>query len=286
MALLNTAQKIAVATALYQSVSATRKLFGKSDSVMAKRRGINWQLDLKEGIDFAIYLLGGFEINTLRFYESVIKEGDVVLDIGANVGAHTLPFAKLVGSGGKVHAFEPTQYAFGKLQQNAQLNPALRPQMELHHAMLVRDSNQAVSESLYSSWPLQGKTDLHETHGGRLMSTAGAQVISLDDFVRDSALTRIDFIKLDVDGHEIAVLSGAAHTIARFRPMILMELAPYLFADSLHELEKIMATIVALGYEIRDVDTKQVLPTSLDQLIALVPKGGSKNILFQPKAVS
>ena len=54
---------------------------------------INWRLDLLEGID----LLGSFEPLTVRAYRGIVRPGDTVLDIGANVGAHTLPLAQLVG---------------------------------------------------------------------------------------------------------------------------------------------------------------------------------------------
>ena len=50
-------------------------------------RGITWSLDLKEGIDLAIYVLGGFELQTLRRYPNFVHEGAVVLDIGANISA-------------------------------------------------------------------------------------------------------------------------------------------------------------------------------------------------------
>lgn len=83
-----------------------------------RRDGIHWDLDLSEGIDFAIFLLGGLELRTLRLYRRLVQPGDTVLDVGANIGAHALPLARLVGASGRVVAFEPTQFAFCKLQRN------------------------------------------------------------------------------------------------------------------------------------------------------------------------
>jgi hypothetical protein len=67
--MLSTIQKINIAKAAYYVVATVRGLLGRSlQSVRVKRGGIQWLLDLKEGIDFSIYILGGFEPSTLRLY--------------------------------------------------------------------------------------------------------------------------------------------------------------------------------------------------------------------------
>ena len=116
--MISTSAKIRIARILSALVLFSRKLARLTPNVVARRRGVTWELNLAEGIDFAIYLLGGFEVRTLRSYETLIREGDVVLDIGANVGAHTLPLAQLVGKTGHVYAFEPTRYAYSKQLAN------------------------------------------------------------------------------------------------------------------------------------------------------------------------
>src|SRR5689334_16414097 len=135
--MMSTRQKIQIARVLSTTVVSLRRLVGLPAEIVAKRRGLNWSLNLKEGIDFAIYLLGGFEVRTLRRYTQLVKPGDIVLDIGANVGAHTLPLAQLVGPTGKVYAFEPTLYAFGKQRTNISLNPELAPRISTHQMMLM-----------------------------------------------------------------------------------------------------------------------------------------------------
>jgi hypothetical protein len=121
--MLSTCHKIRIVRTLSSHVQFFRKCFGRTTRVIVTRRGVTWVLDLREGIDFAIYLLGGFELRTLRSYPRTIKAGDTVLDVGANIGAHTLPFAQLVGSPGKVFSFESTAYAFAKQKTNISLTP-------------------------------------------------------------------------------------------------------------------------------------------------------------------
>jgi len=99
---MKTKTKVLIAKMLSSAILAVRG--GRDRSVEATRRGIRYRLDLKEGIDLAIYL-GVYENSTVRAYRKLIRRGDWVLDIGANIGAHTLQFADLVGDGGRVIAF-------------------------------------------------------------------------------------------------------------------------------------------------------------------------------------
>ena len=82
--MLKTKQKIALARLVQMIVMWWRSLIGLSALSQVKRSGVNWELDLQEGIDFSIWLLGAFEPETVRWYQRRIKAGDVVLDIGAD----------------------------------------------------------------------------------------------------------------------------------------------------------------------------------------------------------
>ena len=92
--MLTTKTKIALAGLAYRAIAMSRGLVGKGKQVEVRRGGVRWCLDLNEGIDFSIYLLGAFEKSTAATLRSLVKPGDTVLDIGANVGAHTLGLAQ------------------------------------------------------------------------------------------------------------------------------------------------------------------------------------------------
>jgi FkbM family methyltransferase len=241
-----------------------------------------WNLDLTEGIDFSIFLLGGFEPRTLKLYAKLVKQGATVLDIGANVGAHTLPLAELVGPQGRVIAFEPTRYALEKMRANIALNTDLTNRIALCQAMLVADDSKTLTRQVYSSWPLFGKSDtLHAQHRGQLMETDGATAVTLDRAVSDMKLSRIDFIKLDVDGQEPAVLAGAKKTLSTYQPPILLELAPYLYAQAFDQFEQMMRTLAESGYVATEVDSKRELPLDARKLAEVIPSGGSSNVLLE-----
>jgi FkbM family methyltransferase len=279
VSLLNTAQKIGLAKIASRSVLACRKLFGKPSEAQFTRHGIRWRLDLREGIDFSIFLLGAFEPSTVRTYRALVKPGQTVLDIGANIGAHTLLLAQLVGANGRVIAFEPTAFAYQKCAANVALNPSLQSCISLHQVMLVETEDEALPSAVFSSWPLVEVPALHEKHRGQLMETKGARARTLDQIVSELELSAVHFIKLDVDGFEYPVLSGGRQTLRKFRPPILLELAPYVHAEHGHTLEELVALLRETGYELRDMATLRPIYADPASLRKQIPDGGSINVL-------
>jgi len=282
MLTFTTRQKIAGAALIQRGVMILRRIAGRDAEAEVVRRGIRWSLDLREGIDFAIWLLGAFEPGTLRSYARLLREGDVALDIGANIGAHTLHIARGVGERGRVIAIEPTDFAFGKLRRNLALNPVLAARVDTRQALLVAPGGAKEPEPVYASWPLAARDDLHPLHLGQLMSTSGARALSLDELLAPLALERIDFIKIDIDGHECAALSGARDALLRYRPVIVMELAPYVLRERDTDLAELLGLLAPVGYRFVDADTGVGLPFDAAALEALIPHGGCRNVVAMP----
>ena len=282
MAMLKTAHKIVLARIASRAITLGRSALGLPAEGVFTRGGIRWGLDLREGIDFSIFLLGGFELQNLRAYSELIKSGDDVLDIGANIGAHTLPLARLVGPTGRVIAFEPTNFAAAKMRANIALNPDLAPRISFHQAMLVANTGAVPEPALFSSWPLVGGGHLHEKHKGRLMETHGARAVTLDQMMVELGVDKVDFVKLDVDGHELPVLQGSRATLSGFRPLIAMELAPYIHAEFGYSFDEMVALLKSWRYEFRSLSTKAILPQAAEALRALVPDGAGISVLAVP----
>jgi FkbM family methyltransferase len=277
--MLSTKSKIVIARVLLVPVITLRSLLGLPNKVVTSRKGLVWSLDLKEGIDLAIYILGGFEVRTLRQYKRLINEGDVVLDIGANIGSHTLPLAELVGLTGKVYSFEPTTYAFEKQHMNIALNPLLISRISSHQIMLTSTDSDFLPEAIYSSWPLESAEDLHGVHHGRLMGTKGCMTSSLDSFVLDTNIERIDVIKLDVDGNECDVLAGAKNVLIKWKPKIMLELAPHVYDSSPQKFDQLLTDLWAMGYQLSNMSTGRSLPEDSTAVRSIIPKAGSLNAL-------
>jgi FkbM family methyltransferase len=279
---LKTRHKITIAKTLYTSIISLRKVVGLGPVVVVHRRGIQWKLDLSEGIDLSIYLLGSFEPRTLRIIESLVKRDDMVLDIGANIGAHTLHIARLVGPNGRVFAFEPTNYAFTKLLENRSLNPLLAPSIVAEQVMLVDSPSTPVAREIFSSWPLVGSEKRHPEHLGVSKSTTGARSMTLDEYVEHNGIRRLSLIKLDVDGNEPTVLTGAQQTMKQFQPVFVIELAPYLHSEESGIFESMVELFFSRGYVMNDIGSGKRLPLDPLQIRRCIPNGSSINIIVRP----
>ena len=197
MLVIKTKHKILLARLAQVPIIFFIKLFKKTIKLRVCREGVNWFVDLNEGIDFSIFLIGKFEIKTSSFLKSIIKEGDTIFDVGANIGAHTLPMAKSVGKNGIVHAFEPTKFAFNKLTKNILLNPALGNRIVANQIMLTDKINKKPELKLYSSWPFEEKLQEHKKHCGSMQSTEGCKSKTLDQYVSDNKIINLKLIKID-----------------------------------------------------------------------------------------
>jgi len=196
-----------------------------------------------------------------------------VLDVGANIGAHALHLAKLVGSSGRVIAFEPTDFAFAKLQRNAALNPALPVQPV--KAALADHSASAQRVDFRASW---------RTDGSRRDGMSTVDFIRLDDWLAAKNIGRIDLMKIDIDGHEYPMVAGSTKTFAEWRPLLLMEAVGPHFDDDARNPYSVLAS---LGYTFRDLRTDE--PLTIDAMRARLPRGEdardisvSFNVLAEP----
>ena len=152
--MLSTKVKMRIARVLNHAVVGGRRVLGGDGVVSARRRGVNWRFDLNEGVDLALYL-GLYQGLPRRAFNNWIRPGSLVIDIGANIGAHCLPMARHVGPAGRVIAIEPTDYAFSKLVANVNLNPDLTTQVISVQAALTREAmSDAKPATFFSRWPV------------------------------------------------------------------------------------------------------------------------------------
>ena len=112
---MKTKHKIILARFLFKLISFF--VINSSSIIYCRRNNINWSLDLKEGIDLYLYLFGEFEpgiIKTVKKLGIEDSNNNSILDIGSNIGAHTLQLASMFPNS-RIFSIEPTDYAFNKL---------------------------------------------------------------------------------------------------------------------------------------------------------------------------
>ena len=285
VAMLSVRNKMLIARMANRALRPLRRIAGLGMRARCKRSGIEWDLDLDEGIDLSIFLLGAYEPATHRAYASLIRPGDIVWDIGANIGAHTLHFANLVGRSGRVFAFEPTDYAVARLRENLALNLGLLPRVSVQQRFLVAEGGDPMPTGAFSRWPVGPSShDVDAGHLGKREAIAGAQAVSADDFFEAEGLGRLDFVKIDVDGCEAVVMRGFRRSLARFRPRILVELAPYVYQrEGAPEFDGLVSLIGELGYRITIARTGRAIPCDPSALRRIISPGSSMNCLLHPR---
>jgi FkbM family methyltransferase len=134
---------------------------------------------------------------------------EVVLDCGACIGEISTVLAGLVAPHGEVHLFEPVPLHARYCELQASLNPALAPMFRIN-VLAVGDVSRTVAGS---------NADVSSISPGGL-ATDSFSVTTLDDYVARNRLERVDFIKMDIEGAEMAALTGAAEVIRGFRPRL------------------------------------------------------------------
>ncbi|HLJ28090.1 MAG TPA: FkbM family methyltransferase [Candidatus Angelobacter sp.] len=197
------------------------------------RKHIRYRLDLTEVIDVSIFSTGEWESETCQFLRKELCPGHTVLEVGANIGAHTLPMAKLCAPG-HVFAFEPTEYACGKLRQNLALNPEIS-NVTLIQTMVSNHDHALPKDDISGSFPL-----FHDASKGE---TAKPGCLSLDEFAQSAKLTSVHLLKIDVDGYDYKVLQGATRILREHKPVVLIELySPSLAAlgDSVSDIHTLL----------------------------------------------
>jgi FkbM family methyltransferase len=150
------------------------------------------------------------------------REGDVVIDGGGYLGETALWFAHVVGETGRVLTFELEKSALGVLRENLEANPALASRIAINEHALWDEPGHELP--ILVSGP--GTTVMTETpepdDRGTLPVEQLVPTTSLDALVASGELERVDFIKLDIEGAESAVLTGAERTLRRFTPRLAL----------------------------------------------------------------
>lgn len=280
--LLPSRYNIALAKAAYSVLSIGRRAIGLGDISKVHRGGVNWILDLREGIDLTIYMTGVFERGVSRACYRLIRSGNIALDIGANMGAHTLHMAVAVGSTGRVIAVEPTSYPLARLKNNLAANPALSSRVQILNALIAASPGQQIPPSILSSWRLVGDTTgAHPISRGVPEDTAGAESIMIDELAAREDLKNVDFIKIDVDGAENDVIVGGERTITSFQPIILLEVQPYTLIERGLPGDAPVQLLKRMGYQF---ETLNGSPLSVDhrKWVDAIPYGFSRNVVAQP----
>jgi FkbM family methyltransferase len=207
---------------LFSSYARTRYQPQECVTRVTTAAGDTFDADLSSTLEWQLWAFGSYEKHFAELFGYLVWPGDRCVDVGANVGVHTVRLARLVGADGEVIAIEPDPDVVQRTNRNIALNGLAN----------VRVINAAASERpgemrLYRPGPWDTNRAraslLHHSYLTGIKTMV--PVVTVDDVCAGGA---VSLIKIGVEGHEAAVVRGAADTIARYAPSVVFEYAPEL----------------------------------------------------------
>ena len=217
----------------------------------------------KKGLSLAISHYGTYEKSEAKVMEEKIKGGNIVVDVGANIGLHTLNMARIVGNTGQVFAFEPDPSNFKILGKNVKVNNYKNIILE---QKAVGDKHgratlyQAVNPGMHRIFPQT-----------KAKGQVQVELTSLDKYFIDSNLVdKINFLKIDVEGLEFSVLKGMENILKNNKKIkILFEFMPKNIMEADFIPIELLDYLTSNGFKLYCMDekTKKLLYVSNNEEI-------------------
>jgi FkbM family methyltransferase len=221
------------------------------------RRGINYELHINDYLDHGIYF--GFRDSEDFNRDSLMKlvrVGDVVFDIGANMGDTALHIAQILDNKGTVYAFEPSPGVFKRLKKNVDLNSFTN--LKLYN-VAMGDTEGELS--------FIGTKEDH-TGGAfvskEIKSDTQVKVLTLDGFVQQNGISHIDLIKIDTEGFEFFIVKGGEKTLRKLKPKIFMEVSDSLLQRAGSSAKQLIAFMESLQYRCYHAETGETVTPDFD----------------------
>lgn len=166
-----------------------------------------------------IWLGDGFESETILLIKKFVKKGDIVFDIGANIGMYSILLSRIIGNTGKVYAFEPDPTTAYYLNENLRLNNCqnvvvLQIALSEENGKIILNKPDGSGDSFNYISKIEDENQKNKA----------IEAIRLDDFLIANKIDRIDFVKMDIEGAELLCMKGANEImLAKLRPVIVTE---------------------------------------------------------------
>lgn len=218
---------------LFKYISAKRsmkykylKIRSKDGFLLKEVQGSKMLLDLNDkGISFELALDGIREKESTKNIYDEINEGDIVIDIGANIGYYLLMESKIVGKNGKVYGIEPVPRNFEMMSKNVEINAYSNIEL-FKFAIGDKAEVSRINISDKCNW-----SSMIYLENADVIKTVDVDVIRLDDFIKNKKYP--DFIRMDVEGYEYNVIKGMKSILESKKPLkIFIELHPHIMGKN------------------------------------------------------
>jgi FkbM family methyltransferase len=217
--------------------------FGRTDRAEIVYRGCRFVIPARDPTIVPGMLNGTYERHEIDFFETTLRAGMTVLDVGAHIGLYTVIGARRVGSAGRVVAFEPVPPTVGFLRENVDRNGA-------GNVTIVPKAVGARASRTRINWD-------PDRLGGSSSFTSGTQhvdveIVSIDEFCATADVVP-DLVKIDVEGGELDVLTGMRQTLRR-GPVVMMEMNIPLLESLGRSPGEFLSTVLGRFRSVRFID--------------------------------
>lgn len=212
-------------------------------------------------------------LELLPLLEKHIPKNGVVIDVGAHAGQFTKLFCRLVPEG-HVYAFEPGKYQLSILRKVVALH-CLKNVTIIPEGLSDADSKAVLQTPIKKSGSVGfGLSSLGNFTADRKTNSETVTIGRLDDFVAKNNLSRVDFIKADIEGWELRMLIGAKNTLEKFRPALMMESCDKFLVRAGDTRAGMIEFLSSLGYDVftHDDDGKLSPPSDAHSNILCVAR--------------
>ena len=209
-------------------------------------------LDLRNEIDSKLYLWSNFEDYLISFYRKFLRTNDVFLDVGANIGLYTLVSSTVIKKW-VVVAFEPNQKLVKQLEKSIVINNITNVNIVQKWVWSKEGtmSFNIAEDPAYSS--------LWRPHNHNVFKINEIELITLDSFFESSKLSKVDFIKIDVEWAELDVIIWADKTIKRYKPTFSIEVSDETYQNFWYTSKILIEKLQSLWYGVYNYTTWMLL---------------------------
>lgn len=202
----------------------------------------------------------GSENGDLEFMKRYLKTGMTYLDVGAYHGLYAVVAGRQVGQAGKVVLFEPSIAACRRARLNLFLN---RVDARVENVAVTDESGVVLYHQIMNGFKTMGA--LRRPASADPVRTRRVKSISLDDFCRTIACDRIDLLKIDAEGAELGVFSGARYVLEELRPVIICEILDWVTEPWGYQAKEIIEKVSSHEYQWFDIDGEGTLTEHLNR---------------------
>lgn len=227
---------------MYQIISGPKTQF----KIFPTNEGIKVKLNTQEALTLGIVYLGTINKYETKILKTIIKPGDVVIDIGAYVdGWYTLLAAKLAGNKGHVFAFEPHPIYFQRLKENVQLNQFTNVTLE-RLGIFNKNGSSTFYEAQFGSSIIKSQVVAMTKIKPKEITI---QTTTLDAYIKSKNIRHVSLIKIDVEGAEMSVIKGGNRLLqSKNAPDLVVEVFDIQLRRGGSSEAKLLSYLKRLGY--------------------------------------